>query len=201
MLWYEGVPMSSWNGTSHRLVLSRIFSQNSKTWTDIVKIEFKGYEDLHSCALSQFYFNIALSHIDISNQCINMLLGVLITLSLPKRTVCSGISGVSYHTGTFNTVNCSPYGNYVAFSSRGNFYLTWEAGQPYWQPHNRAVARRIQYMGWRVDGGLWLLVHGGGLYLSKCTRVCLRGDLLYVQISSFCIYLAILYNSLLLPTY
>lgn len=39
--------------------------------------------------------------------------------------------------------------------------------QPYWQPHNRAIARRIQNMGWRADGGLWLLVRGGGLYLSK----------------------------------
>lgn len=43
--------------------------------------------------------------------------------------------------------------------------------QAYWQPHNRAVARRIQNMGWRADGGLWLLVRGGGLYLSKGTGV------------------------------
>lgn len=43
--------------------------------------------------------------------------------------------------------------------------------QAYWQPHNRAVARRIQSMGWRADGGLWLLVRGGGLYLSKGTGV------------------------------
>jgi len=43
--------------------------------------------------------------------------------------------------------------------------------QPFWQPHNRAVARRIQNMGWRADGGLWLLVRGGGLYLSKGTGV------------------------------
>ncbi|RVW65132.1 Photosystem II stability/assembly factor HCF136, chloroplastic [Vitis vinifera] len=64
-----------------------------------------------------------------------------------------------------------PDGSYVAVSSRGNFYLTWEPGQPYWQPHNRAVARRIQNMGWRADGGLWLLVRGGGLYLSKGTGI------------------------------
>lgn len=84
-----------------------------------------------------------------------------------NRTVSSGISGASYYTGTFNTVNRSPDGKYVAVSSRGNFFLTWEPGQAYWQPHNRSIARRIQNMGWRADGGLWLLVRGGGLYLSK----------------------------------
>ncbi|XP_051200766.1 photosystem II stability/assembly factor HCF136, chloroplastic [Lolium perenne] len=88
-----------------------------------------------------------------------------------NRTVSSGISGASYYTGTFNTVNRSPDGRYVAVSSRGNFYLTWEPGQLYWQPHNRAVARRIQNMGWRADGGLWLLVRGGGLFLSKGTGI------------------------------
>ncbi|KAH0469863.1 hypothetical protein IEQ34_001421 [Dendrobium chrysotoxum] len=88
-----------------------------------------------------------------------------------RGTVSSGISGASYYTGTFNTVNRSPDGRYVAVSSRGNFYLTWEPGQPYWQPHNRAIARRIQNMGWRADGGLWLLVRGGGLYLSKGTGI------------------------------
>lgn len=88
-----------------------------------------------------------------------------------NRTVSSGISGASYYTGTFNTVNRSPDGRYVAVSSRGNFYLTWEPGQLFWQPHNRAVARRIQNMGWRADGGLWLLVRGGGLFLSKGTEI------------------------------
>ncbi|KAJ7520787.1 hypothetical protein O6H91_19G022800 [Diphasiastrum complanatum] len=84
-----------------------------------------------------------------------------------NRTVSSGISGASYYTGTFNSINRAPNGDYVAVSSRGNFFLTWEPGQPYWQPHNRSSARRIQNMGWRADGGLWLVVRGGGLYLGR----------------------------------
>lgn len=99
-----------------------------------------------------------------------------------NRTVSSGISGASYYTGTFNTINRSIEGDYVAVSSRGNFYLTWEPGQPYWQPHNRTSARRIQNMGWRADGGLWLVVRGGGLYLSKGTGV--TEDFEEAQISS-----------------
>lgn len=84
-----------------------------------------------------------------------------------NRTVSSGISGASYYTGNFSTVNRSPEGSMVAVSSRGNFYMTWEPGQAYWVPHNRSSARRIQNMGWRSDGGLWLLVRGGGLFLGK----------------------------------
>ncbi|GAU38323.1 hypothetical protein TSUD_61840 [Trifolium subterraneum] len=102
-----------------------------------------------------------------------------------NRTVSSGISGASYYTGTFNTVNRSPDGRYVAVSSRGNFYLTWEPGQAYWQPHNRAVARRIQNMGWRADGGLWLLVRGGGLYLSKGTGITEEFEEIPVQSRGF----------------
>ncbi|XP_020112895.1 photosystem II stability/assembly factor HCF136, chloroplastic [Ananas comosus] len=102
-----------------------------------------------------------------------------------NRTVSSGISGASYYTGTFNTLNRSPDGRYVAVSSRGNFYLTWEPGQPYWQPHNRAVARRIQNMGWRADGGLWLLVRGGGLYLSKGTGLTEEFEEVPVQSRGF----------------
>lgn len=51
------------------------------------------------------------------------------------------------------------------------------SSQPFWQPHNRAVARRIQNMGWRADGGLWLLVRGGGLFLSKGTGVSIASTL------------------------
>lgn len=88
-----------------------------------------------------------------------------------NRTVSSGIQGASYYTGTFNTIRRNAEGSYVGVSSRGNFYMTWEPGQAYWQPHNRNAARRIQSMGWRSDGGLWLLTRGGGVFLSDGTGV------------------------------
>lgn len=87
-----------------------------------------------------------------------------------NRTVSSGITGASYYTGTFSTVaRNSNTGSYIGLSSRGNFYLTWEPGQPFWQPHNRSSARRVQSMGWRPDGGIWELTRGGGIFFSKDT--------------------------------
>jgi photosystem II stability/assembly factor-like uncharacterized protein len=93
-----------------------------------------------------------------------------------NRTVSSGIQGASYYTGTFSTVRRNGDGSYVGVSSRGNFYMTWEPGQAYWQPHNRNAARRIQSMGWRADGGLWLLTRGGGIFLSNGTGVPASDD-------------------------
>eukprot|EP00241_Pyramimonas_parkeae_P006088 CAMPEP_0114257710 /NCGR_PEP_ID=MMETSP0058-20121206/18886_1 /TAXON_ID=36894 /ORGANISM="Pyramimonas parkeae, CCMP726" /LENGTH=412 /DNA_ID=CAMNT_0001372471 /DNA_START=62 /DNA_END=1300 /DNA_ORIENTATION=- len=81
-----------------------------------------------------------------------------------NRTVSSGISGASYYTGSFASIHRSSEGDYVGVTSRGNFYMTWEAGQSYWQPHNRNSSRRIQNMGWREDSGLWLISRGGELY-------------------------------------
>ncbi|KAG1664832.1 hypothetical protein FOA52_007090 [Chlamydomonas sp. UWO 241] len=83
-----------------------------------------------------------------------------------NRTVSSGINGASYYEGYFSNVRRNPDGDYVAVSSRGNFFMSWEGGQTYWQPHNRPVARRIQNMGWTPAGSLWLTTRGGDLLFS-----------------------------------
>lgn len=81
-----------------------------------------------------------------------------------NRVISSGISGASYYEGSFSNIARSDDGNYVAVSSRGNFFMTWAPGQAYWQPHNRPSTRRAQNMGFLPDGSLWLTLKGGDLY-------------------------------------
>lgn len=78
-----------------------------------------------------------------------------------NRTVSSGISGASYYEGFFSNVGRSADGEYVAVSSRGNFYMTWAPGDSYWTPHNRPTGRRVQNMGWLPGNKLWLSTRGG----------------------------------------
>lgn len=84
-----------------------------------------------------------------------------------NRTVSSGISGASYYEGFFSTVHRSNDGDYVAVSSRGNFYMTWSPGQSYWQPHNRPGARRVQNMGFTGEDKLWVSTRGGDVLLGE----------------------------------
>ncbi|CAD7697448.1 unnamed protein product, partial [Ostreobium quekettii] len=84
-----------------------------------------------------------------------------------NRTVSSGISGASYYEGYFANINRSKSGDYVAVSSRGNFYMTWSPGDQFWSPHNRPIARRVQNMGWTVDNKLWLTTRGGDVYVAS----------------------------------
>ena len=51
-------------------------------------------------------------------------------------------------------------GEYVSVSSLGNFYATLEPGQDAWQPHQRASSKRVQTMGYKSDGSLWMLSRG-----------------------------------------
>jgi photosystem II stability/assembly factor-like uncharacterized protein len=86
-----------------------------------------------------------------------------------NRISSSGVSGASYFTGSIINQVRDKDGAYLAVSSRGNFFLTWEPGQDFWIPHNRGTPRRIQNMGF-VEGdikkGLWMTLNGGKLFIS-----------------------------------
>lgn len=84
-----------------------------------------------------------------------------------NRTVSSGISGASYYEGSFSNIARSPAGDYVAVSSRGNFFMTWSPGQEYWLPHNRPAARRLQNMGWTPGNQIWLSTRGGDVLINS----------------------------------
>lgn len=86
-----------------------------------------------------------------------------------NRISSSGVSGASYFTGSIINQVRDDYGGYLAVSSRGNFFLTWEPGQDFWIPHNRGTPRRIQNMGFvegNIKKGLWMTLNGGKLLIS-----------------------------------
>lgn len=86
-----------------------------------------------------------------------------------NRISSSGVSGASYFTGNIINQVRDKNGAYLAVSSRGNFFLTWEPGQDFWIPHNRGTPRRIQNMGFvegEIKKGIWMTLNGGKLLIS-----------------------------------
>lgn len=86
-----------------------------------------------------------------------------------NRISSSGVSGASYFSGSIINQRRDDNGGYLAVSSRGNFFLTWEPGQDFWIPHNRATPRRIQSMGFvggDIHKGLWMTLNGGKIFIS-----------------------------------
>lgn len=89
-----------------------------------------------------------------------------------NRISSSGVSGASYFSGSIINQVRDENGAYLAVSSRGNFFLTWEPGQDFWIPHNRGTPRRIQSMGFikgKINNGLWMTLNGGKLLISSKT--------------------------------
>ncbi len=74
---------------------------------------------------------------------------------------------VQQAVGVIRNISRSPDGKYVAVSSNGSFYSTWEPGLDAWVPHNRNSSRRVQNMGFTKDGGLWMLARGGQIQFTN----------------------------------
>jgi photosystem II stability/assembly factor-like uncharacterized protein len=72
--------------------------------------------------------------------------------------------------GVVRNLERSADGKYVAVSSKGSFYSTWEPGQNAWVPHNRLSSRRVENMGFADNGQLWLLARGGQVQFSDLTQ-------------------------------
>ena len=57
-------------------------------------------------------------------------------------------------------------GTYVSVSSLGNFFVTLDSGDQAWESHQRASSKRVQTLGFKPDGQLWMLSRGAEIRLN-----------------------------------
>jgi len=51
-------------------------------------------------------------------------------------------------------------GTYLSVSSLGNFFSVLRSGDENWEPHQRASSKRVQSVGYKPNGDLWMLSRG-----------------------------------------
>lgn len=86
--------------------------------------------------------------------------------------------------GVMRNIARSEDGKYLAVSAKGNFYSTWEPGQDAWQGHNRSSSRRVQNMGFGLDGRLWLIARGGQIQFNNLENPEEWEDIQYPEFST-----------------
>ena len=74
---------------------------------------------------------------------------------------------VSDAAGATRDLRRSPDGAYVSVSSLGNFYATWDPGQPVWQVHQRVSSQRLQSIGYQPNGKLWMVARGAQIRFNE----------------------------------
>tara|TARA_Y100001968_G_scaffold330735_1_gene383412 strand:+ start:6893 stop:7903 length:1011 start_codon:yes stop_codon:yes gene_type:complete len=74
---------------------------------------------------------------------------------------------VSEASGGVRDIRRTDLGEYVSVSSLGNFYATLRPGDEQWEPHQRASSKRVQAIGYRPDGGLWMLSRGAEIRFTE----------------------------------